>query len=681
MAEVAGETSPFPNDPTYQSDIQYALDLINIQTAWRYTHGDPNVVVALIDTGVDFFHPELSDHIHPDAQTFLGQGTAQDENGHGTLAAGIIGAATHNKLGMAGIASNVQILPIKVSPGNTRQSSASNEQLAPTYGFEEPIHYAASPERNGTRVININFATSIDDVAEREAIAAATQSGVLVVAATGNTGQNRAFFPAAYDCVLGVGAVDRSAQRASFSTYGLGVDVVAPGVAIYGPDLLGEKGTSAGNYTTASGTSFAAPHAAGVAALIFSARPDLSAGDVREIIMRSAKDLGTPGFDVEYGYGLLDAGAALALAKVWRANSATRLDHCTGERYRVYGSLYWDQNQNGERDVSDLTFAEPYTDTTTYIELYGRNGTRLLGVTTPNAQGIFTFDVFYDVYDALYTMKLQNSTLQQKLFFSAGMAGPYDVDLLTLPAHMVTIHGTLFVDGSGDGMQGEDELSYAHNPQTPATVALYEPKGLTPIATATSNSQGSFVFYIAPPTTTVTYELRQQIGAASLQKSRVYPVTIDPTIGSVITYALGLNPDAIPTAGQAQTSNPTPTGLQVITHTGSVVLTWTTPQPLASDSVFEAAYARQPSGPYQALGMTELAQTTNYTIFDLPGYASGGDYYFVVRARTHTEATTSWSAYSQEVLLHLPLSDPLLLEPSLPAQPFIHQFFLPLVSH
>jgi len=675
MTEVMGSDGAFPNDPTYQNAGQYSLDMINVQEAWRYTHGDPKVTVALIDTGIDFTHPELADHIHPDAHDILGQGTAQDEHGHGTLAAGIIGAAINNKLGSAGIASNVQILPIKVSPGSTRQGSAMDEQLAPAYGFQDAISYAASPDRNGTRVVNINFATSIDDAAERVAIAQATQSGVLIVAATGNTSQNRTLFPAAYDCVLGVGAVDRNAQRASFSTYGLGVDVVAPGVAIYGPDLMGEKGYNQGDYTTASGTSFASPHASGVAALLFSARPDLSAWDVREIMMRSAQDLGPIGFDLEYGYGLLDAGAAMELAKVWRANTSKALDHCTGERYRVYGSLYLDQNQNGTRDASDLAFSEPYTGTTTYVELYGRNGTRLLGVASPNAEGIFTFDVIYDTYDALYTMKLQNSTMHHKLFFSAGMAGPYNIDMGTLPAQALTIKGTLFVDSNSDGNPSENEPSYMPDSQTPATVALYERNGQAPIATATSDSQGSFVFYLAPLTTTVTYELRANIGASALAATRVHTITLAPTMEPVITYAMGVASNTIPTSPPVGTSNPTPTNLQVITHTGSIVLSWTTPQPLLRDSAFEIAYARQPGGPYQALGTTALAQTTNYTIFDLPGVASNGDYYFIVRARSSINQPIFWSGYSNEVVLRTALPDQLL-----PTQPVTTQLFLPLVN-
>lgn len=670
----AVRTASFPNDPAYQQGDQYALDLINIQGAWRYTHGDPRVVVALIDTGVDFSHPELMDHIHPDARTFFLQSTPQDENGHGTLTAGIIAGATHNTLGAAGIASNVQILPIKVSPGVSReldsaaahQSEVIDEALAPAYNFQEPIRYAVSPDRNGTRVININFATSLDDPEERKAIEEATHAGVLVVAAAGNTGQNRALFPAAYDCVIGVGAVDSKAQRASFSTYGLGVDVVAPGVSIYGADLMGESGYGRGDYGSASGTSFAAPHVSGVAALIFSARPDLTAWDVREILLRSAKDLGAPGFDVEYGYGLVDAGAALDLAKVWRAHSGKVVDHCTGDRYRVYGSLYFDQNGNRGRDTGELAFSEPYTATTTYVELYAQNGARRLDITFPNQNGIFTFDVVYDPADAPYIVKLQNTTHRQQLFFVGGVAGPYNFDMPTFSTQSLVMHGTLFLDTDGDGLQAGDEPVYTDAQRYHTTVALYEANRQEPSAVATSDQLGAFSFYLMPPTTTVTYTLQTMIAPNLLRLTRLYTVTIDPATPHQLAYAIGLDPDDLPVEGQDQTPNPTPVELQVITHTGSTVLQWVTPQPLRTDSVFELAYARQAGGPYQTLALTALAQTTSYTLFDLPGATAGGDYYFVVRARTPDNAQSAfWSGYSNEAMLSL-----------LPT----NQIFLPMIS-
>lgn len=652
------EVTPFPTDPAYQQGEQYGLDLINVQAAWRYTHGDPRVVVALIDTGIDFGHPELADHIHPDARTFFLASRPQDESGHGTLAAGIIAAAVNNGVGAAGIASNVQILPIKVSPGNNaRQLTATADQQATTYNFQEPIRYAASPERHGTRVININFASSLDDPQERQAIAEVTQQGVLVVASAGNSGQKRALYPAAYDCVLGVGAVDRNAQRASFSTYGLGADVVAPGVSIYGPDVVGAKGYSQGDYGAASGTSFAAPHASGVAALLFSARPDLSAGDVREIIMRSARDLGAPGFDAEYGYGLIDAGAALTLAQNWQANSAPVLAQCTGERYRVYGSLYIDQNQNGKRDAGELAAAEPYTNTTTFVELYAQNGARRLAVTYPNHAGIFTFDVVYEAKEAPYTIKLQNATRHQPLFFADGMAGPNDLAVNTLLNQSAVINGALFVDLNGDGMATADEEITAFGGHIKATLALYAPNGQEPVAVATSDVAGNFRFYLTPPTTTVTYELQTSIEGGLPATTHLSTLTLAPDT-TIMPYAIGLDSSVLLINGQDQTPNPTPVDLEIITHTGSIVLNWTTPQPLRSDSRFEIAYAQQPGGPYQALGLTAFAQTTSYTIFDRPGLPTRGNLYFVVRARTTGEAESAfWSGYSNEAAVATPATN------------------------
>jgi hypothetical protein len=662
-ADDATAGATLPNDPDYRRGEQYGLDLINVQDAWRYTHGDPRVVVALIDTGVDFDHPELADHIHPDARTFYLQGPPRDENGHGTLAAGIIAAAANNGLGAAGIASNVQILPIKVSPGNRagRALNEADDQLAVDYDFQDPIHYAASPERQGTRVININFASSLDDRFERQAIADATNGGVLVVASAGNTGQNQALFPAAYDCVLGVGAVDRNAQRASFSTTGLGVDIVAPGVSIYGPDVSGQKGYSQGDYANASGTSFAAPHASGVAALLFSARPDLSAWDVLEIIQRSARDLGKPGFDPEYGYGLLDAGAALALAKVWRTNSTTAPTHCTGDRYRVYGSLYFDANQNGQREAGELAAAEPYTATTNYIELYAQNGARRLAVTYPNHAGIFTFDVAYDAKNAPYTIKLRNATRHQPLFFTNGLAGPYDIDMTAMTATATVINGALFVDGNNDGLAGSDETLAALGTQMQATVALYAANSQEPVATAVSDPAGNFLFFLTPPTTTVTYELRASSGATVLPTTAAYTVTVAPDTMHLPVF-VGLDSSELVIGGQDQTPNPTPMNLQVITHTGRIVLHWINPQPLRSDSVIEVVYTRQPGGPYQPLGMTTVAQTRSYTIFALPGLPTGGNYYFAVRARTLDAApSVFWSGYSNEVALEMAPTQPLFL--------------------
>jgi hypothetical protein len=352
---------------------------------------------------------------------------------------------------------------------------------------------------------------------------------------------------------------------------------------------------------------------------------------------------------------LVDAGAALELAKVWRANSGEVLERCTGERYRVYGSLYGDQNQNGKRDADEVGVTEAYTETTTYVELYAQNGAHRLAVTYPNHAGIFTFDITYDAQKSPYTIKLQNSTRHHPLFFSAGMAGPYDLDMIALPAKSVVIHGALFVDSDSDGVQAEDESFAAISERTTATIDLYAPNGAEPLATATSDHQGNFLFYLEPPTTTLTYELRVRVESTRLRTTPIHHLTISPTTPLLIPYAIALDSADLPIIGQDQTPNPTPSNLRVITRTGSIVLHWTTPHPLRHDSVFEILYASQPGAPYQSLGVTAFAQTTSYTIFDLPSLSLGGEHSFAVRARTRADAHYAfWSGYSNEVTISIP---------------------------
>ncbi len=651
-----------PNDPAFQAGNQYALDLINAPAAWGYSTGDPRVVVALIDTGIDYTHPELSDHIHPDGRTFFLNGSPQDYDGHGTLTAGIIGAATHNAAGMAGLADNVQILPIKVSPGQLRTTerdqlvAAAVEQAAAIYNFQEPIRYAAHPDRNGTKVININFATSMSAPQEAKAIHEAMQQGVLTVAAAGNSGKDLPLYPAAYDCVLGVGAVNEQAERASFSTYGLGVDVVAPGVGILSTALADQDD----GYAYVHGTSFAAPHVAGLAALLFSVRPDLSAWDVREIIMYSARDLGAPGYDSEYGYGLIDAGAALALAGQWIANTGSVLDHCTGQRHKIYGSLYFDENQNGQRDRGERTFSEPYTDTTTFVELYSSNGKALLARTRPNHAGIYTFDVAYSSDEAPYLVKLQNSTVHQTIYFTDSLSGPNDLDMLALQQTAVTIEGSVRVDNLADNrvrssvasvaqqQQAQPALAPYHYPeQRPTQVALHQLGQRAPVAIATANEAGDFRFYLTTPTTVVTYTLRSVDQPETPQLARAYTLTLTPTCGKAIPLTVALDPASIPVEGQTL-PNSAPVELQASYHTNRTVLQWQAALPLRGASVYEIAYAHNRGGPYQPLAVTAFAQTLSHTLYDLPN----GDYYFVVRGRTRAATTPElWSPHSNEALV------------------------------
>jgi len=285
------DTQTTPNDLLYAS--QWHLATIGAPAAWDFTTGSDQVLVAVLDSGVDARHDDLSAKLRPGANTFIGGSNSLDVKGHGTSVAGIIGASANNHLGVTPIAWENPILPVRVTDDRGRATSwaiASGIGLAIT---------------EGARVINISFAPlHNDDIVLRQA-RRAWLSGALVVIASGNTGEE--VLEGGSDSAIFVGAVDRTDQRSRFSTYGPWLDLVAPGVGIYSTKL--------GNgYGSVSGTSFAAPVVSGVAALIWSLRPDLRPITVEQLLKGTAKDLGPAGFDNSYGAGRVDAGAALRYA-------------------------------------------------------------------------------------------------------------------------------------------------------------------------------------------------------------------------------------------------------------------------------------------------------------------------------------------------------------------------------
>lgn len=296
------------------------------------------VIVAVIDTGLDYYHPDL----HPDNVYFNpgevlngrdddrngyvddvlgwnfvdGNGNPWDQAGHGTHVAGVIAARTGNGEGIAGMAPTVRILPVKALNfiGQGRASRVA-----------EAIYYAVG---QGARVINLSLGGERLSQAARRAIEHAHDKGVVVVVAAGNDGRDIAGQgPAALDKVITVGASGPDDRRAAFSNHGVEVDLVAPGEDILslrarrtdlalmaevegyrpGSRFVGPKA----RYYRASGTSFAAPLVSGAAALILARRPDLGADAVKRMIVQSARDIGTPGVDLETGYGRLDVPAAL----------------------------------------------------------------------------------------------------------------------------------------------------------------------------------------------------------------------------------------------------------------------------------------------------------------------------------------------------------------------------------
>ncbi len=311
-----------PSDPGWID--QWGPRQINASAAWSFIANTTGSVIAVIDSGITLEHPDLVanlwtntaeipgnfvdddgngkiDDVHGwhffqrwNGSTYVPDEDAnvQDDYGHGTHVAGIAAAVTNNGIGIAGIAWNASVMPVKVLDqyGNGWYSDIA-----------AGIVYAAN---NGARIINLSLGGSEDSATLRAAIDYACTHGVLVVAATGNTG-SAVLYPAAYEPVLAVAATDANDQVAGFSNRGPQVDVAAPGVDIYStwPWVTG--------YFTKSGTSMAAPHVSGVAALLWSRWPGLSADRVAGYITRTVVDVDVPGWDVDTGWGRIDAYGAV----------------------------------------------------------------------------------------------------------------------------------------------------------------------------------------------------------------------------------------------------------------------------------------------------------------------------------------------------------------------------------
>ena len=286
-----------PNDPYYTSDGRN-YDAINLPQAWDITLGSNGIVVAVIDTGIDYNHPDLAPNAWKNGGEIPGDGRDNDGNGyvddyygydfvnrdsnpiddhyHGTHCAGTVAAATNNGNGIAGTAPNARIMALKVLAYNGSGY---------TSGIIEAVQYAVSQrQRFGeVRVISASLGGGGYSAAFNAAAVAAAEAGIVFVAAAGNNGSSIPSYPAGYPSTVSVGAANNSASPAGFSNYGSWVSVVAPGV-----DVFSTFPTARGSYGRLSGTSMATPHVAGLAALILSARPALSARQVKQVLMDTA---------------------------------------------------------------------------------------------------------------------------------------------------------------------------------------------------------------------------------------------------------------------------------------------------------------------------------------------------------------------------------------------------------
>ncbi|OGH97148.1 MAG: hypothetical protein A2X43_08255 [Candidatus Margulisbacteria bacterium GWD2_39_127] len=317
-----------PND-TYLNR-QWYVNAIDLPAAWDVTRGSSNVVVAVIDTGVDYNHVDLQGSMWLNPGESPGDGVDNDGNGykddvmgwdfvdlsndpeglgivrvqgedydvqdadpmdriaHGTHIAGIIAAQTDNAVGVAGIAPDVRIMALRAGFDTLDGGFLTSESI---------INSLAYARRNGANVINMSFGDTVDDKLIYEQLQLAYQAGIVLVAAAGNETTDVRSYPAAYPFVISVAALDSNNRRAGFSNYGTWVDIAAPGQTIFSTvSSIHESNLNnrivndgANNlYAPMSGTSMASPVVAGVAALFLSQNPQLSPEEVEYILKQTA---------------------------------------------------------------------------------------------------------------------------------------------------------------------------------------------------------------------------------------------------------------------------------------------------------------------------------------------------------------------------------------------------------
>ena len=352
-----------PNDELYinqwdhdnqRQAIQYGTgDMIgtvdcdlDTDLAWDIITGNSSVVIAILDTGVDLDHPDLVENIVSGYNFVNDSLPPDDEFDHGTPCAGIAAATMNNDIGISGVCPDCSLMSVKVL----------NDDGSGDWGIiSEGIVWASD---NGADVISLSLGGGQAQEVLESAINYSVANGSVTIAASGNINTNMDFYPASYQQCIAVGAMSPCCERKQGvnscdaepgwgSTYGEQIDFVAPGVRIFA------TGKRAGYWTDFNGTSSACPHVAGIAGLMLSINPYLTPDTIREILRQGADDIGEPGYDIETGYGKVNAYESILL---------------------VPGSLSGDINLDGSINISDIIALVDYILYGDYIDFGDING-------------------------------------------------------------------------------------------------------------------------------------------------------------------------------------------------------------------------------------------------------------------------------------------------------------------
>jgi parallel beta-helix repeat protein len=439
-----------PNDPKFSS--QWALDQefdndIDAPEAWDIETGDEDIVIAVIDTGVDYYHPDLRDNIYINEDEIPGNRRDDDFNGyiddvygwdfynkdndpfddqgHGTHCAGTASAVTNNEIGVAGVSWNCKIMPVKFlsSTGNGTTTDGINA-----------ITYAAN---NGADVISMSWGGGFPSFLMESALRIAHSKGVVLVAAAGNDNSKAKHYPSGYEDVISVAATDINNYRAYFSNYGSWVDVAAPGVNIIST-------VPNNKYESYSGTSMACPHVAGLAGLILSKDNSLSPDRVRSIIEYSIDRLDPYDFPLRRG----------------KINAYKALQRGTGNVDSIIESPYHGQEVEGTIDIIGTASGEGFE---YYTIEYTKNAeteeSEWLELTNSansiKNQKMFSIDTT-ELAEGLYTIRLRvisdNSVYEDTIWIlinneintiNVDDDGGPDID-------HTTIHQAIYDAGNGD---------------------------------------------------------------------------------------------------------------------------------------------------------------------------------------------------------------------------------------
>jgi subtilisin family serine protease len=283
---------------------EWHISKIGADVAWDKTQG-AGVTIAILDSGVDGTHPDLAASMVPGYNIYDNNTNTADVCGHGTKVAGAAAASANNAAGVAGVAGQAKIMPVRIA------------YVDPTYGcyayystIASGITWAAD---HGARVVNVSYAYLPTSSAVISAANYLKSKGGLMFASAGNYARDEGFTPT--DSMISVSATDSNDNLAGFSSFGNFVSLSAPGAGIY-------TTVQGGSYSAVNGTSFSAPVAAGVAALMMAANPSLSNTKIESLMYSTAVDLGAAGRDAAFGYGRVNAAAAVQAA----ASSAAPVD-------------------------------------------------------------------------------------------------------------------------------------------------------------------------------------------------------------------------------------------------------------------------------------------------------------------------------------------------------------------